>query len=202
MVETALVHSNRWHSGLASVNLSHLNHLSLLTGHSCAHAGTHTPRPRVFGKVANGFRSNKDLWLWVPAFAGTTNSMARSRAIHCHRFKFQTAAFFADTTSRSRGLIYPRFARNFLALQSEGAGNAGRPMRPLPRVRGIPRAMVLTAYFALSPATGLFCHRHPRNCFRELDTSVGASGPHDFAVRVSALRPKAHQRPPHPAPRS
>jgi hypothetical protein len=26
---------------------------------------------------------------------------------------------------------------------------------------GIPHAMVLTAYFALSPVTGLFCHRHP-----------------------------------------
>jgi hypothetical protein len=33
----------------------------------------------VFGKVANGFRSNKDLWLWVPAFAGTTNSMVHSQ---------------------------------------------------------------------------------------------------------------------------
>jgi hypothetical protein len=25
---------------------------------------------------------------------------------------------------------------------------------------GIPRAMVLTVSFALSPVTGLFCHRH------------------------------------------
>jgi hypothetical protein len=29
--------------------------------------------------AADGFRSNKDLWLWVPAFAGTTNSMVRSQ---------------------------------------------------------------------------------------------------------------------------
>jgi hypothetical protein len=34
------------------------------------------------------------------------------------------------------------------------------------------------------PVTGLFCHRRLRNTFRELDTSVGASGPHDFAVRI------------------
>src|SRR5436305_523463 len=27
---------------------------------------------------------------------------------------------------------------------------------------GIPRAMVLTAYFVLSPATNSSCHRHPR----------------------------------------
>ena len=39
-----------------------------------------------------------------------------------------------------------------------------------------------------SPVTGLFCHRHRRNYFRQLDASVGASGPRDFAVReVSAL---------------
>jgi len=42
----------------------------------------------------------------------------------------------------------------------------------------------------LSPVTGLFCHRHRRNCFRQLDTSVGVSGPHDFAVRLSAIRQK------------
>src|SRR5207245_2125019 len=53
---------------------------------------------------------------------------------------------------------------------------------------GIPRAMVLTVSFVLSPVTGLVCHRHQRSRLRELDASVGASGPHDFAVRVSAIR--------------
>ncbi len=70
-----------------------------------------------------------------------------------------------------------------------------------PESPGIPRAMVLTASFALSPATGLSCHRRLRTCIRKLDTSVGVSGPHDFSVRLSALRPKAHPRPPHPTPR-
>ena len=61
-----------------------------------------------------------------------------------------------------------------------------------------PHAMVLTAYVALSPVTGLFCHRRQRIKFclspvgptqlRELDASVGASGPHDFAVRISIVR--------------
>jgi hypothetical protein len=44
-----------------------------------------------------------------------------------------------------------------------------------------------TAYSALSPVTGLVCHRRQRNRFRRLDASVGASGPHDFAVRKHAL---------------
>ncbi len=51
--------------------------------------------------------------------------------------------------------------------------------------------MVLTADSALSPATGLSCHRHPPDAatrLREFDASVGASGPHGYAVRVNALR--------------
>src|SRR5260370_26523336 len=62
----------------------------------------------------------------------------------------------------------------------EGVGNAGCPLHPQPRVRSVestrvfttvapehpafPHAMVLTAYFVLSPVTGLFCHRHQRIC--------------------------------------
>src|SRR5271168_898095 len=114
-----------------------------------------------------------------------------------------------------------RFARVFgevsSTLQSEGAGNAGCPMHPQPRVRfvvgvctrvftaeapetsGIPHAMVLTAYIALSPGTGLSCPRRSRSKLRDLNASVGASGPHDFAVRLKRVRLTRHQRPPHPA---
>jgi hypothetical protein len=51
-----------------------------------------------------------------------------------------------------------------------------------PETSDLPCAMVLTAYFVLSPVTGLSCHRRLR-VNRKLDASVGASGPHDFAVR-------------------
>jgi hypothetical protein len=91
------------------------------------------------------------------------------------------------------------FCLNFLPLKIKGAGNAGRPMRPQPRVRNkkhtsksprsrrkspdIPYAMVLTAYFAL-PGDRAFLPPSPRgNHSAKLDASVGASGPHDFAVR-------------------
>src|SRR3982074_2146659 len=57
-----------------------------------------------------------------------------------------------------------------------------------------------TAYFVLSPVTRLLatvaCDR-----IHKLDARTGASGPHDFAVRISAVRRSAHPRPPHPAPR-
>jgi hypothetical protein len=47
--------------------------------------------------------------------------------------------------------------------------------------------MVLTVSFVLSPVIGLVCHRHQRNCFRQLDAGVEASGPHDFTVRALVL---------------
>jgi hypothetical protein len=59
--------------------------------------------------------------------------------------------------------------------------------------------MVLTVSFVLSPVIGLFCHRRRWSCLHRLDASVEASGPHDFAVRISAIRQKrirVHRIPP------
>ena len=47
---------------------------------------------------------------------------------------------------------------------------------------------------------GLDSHRRRRNDFRQLDTSVGVSGPHDFAVRIGIARLATPTRPSHPAP--
>ena len=137
---------------------------------------------------------------------------------------------FADSSFKHRipcrhsFAISPRISREFCfehsALTSEGAGNAGRPMRPPPRVRwwkvkstrvsqvtpespGIPRAMVLTASFVLFPATGFLATVIPEKlASHELDASIGASEPHDFSVRFRRSRQKRHPRPPHPVPRS
>jgi hypothetical protein len=70
------------------------------------------------------------------------------------------------------------------------------------RITGIPCAMVLTVSFALSPVTGLFCHRHRRDAkhHRQLDTCLGVSGPHDFAVRAQHHSSVDVPRPSHPAP--
>jgi hypothetical protein len=66
---------------------------------------------------------------------------------------------------------------------------------------GIPARNGFTAYFVLSPAIGLSCHRRladistsARSGSRtsaRLDAGVEASGPHDFAVRCSAVRLRA-----------
>ena len=72
-------------------------------------------------------------------------------------------------------------------------GKSTRVSQVTPETPGIPRAMVLTVYFALSPVTGLSCHRHLARSLlpQELDASVGASGPHDFAVRKQSALVKA-----------
>jgi hypothetical protein len=61
--------------------------------------------------------------------------------------------------------------------------------------------MVLTVSFVLFPVTGLCCHRHQQVTTCRLDASVGASEPHDFAVRKArAFVFRAASRPPHPVP--
>jgi hypothetical protein len=54
--------------------------------------------------------------------------------------------------------------------------------------------MVLTVSFVISPVTDI------DGLLRKLDASVGASGPHDFAVRLSAVRQRHRHvhRIPHP----
>ena len=103
-----------------------------------------------------------------------------------------------------------------MALGSEeGAGKAGCALHPRSRVQNAHKkahtsiqvqrrhpafpARWFTAYFALSPVTGFLATVAPEKlASQELDASIGASGPHDFAVRLGARSSLArYQRPPH-----
>src|ERR1700694_1417546 len=96
---------------------------------------------------------------------------------------------------RAQGMPGARCARSLVCkVESTRVVTTVTPGSP-----GIPYAMVLTVSFVLSPVTGLVCHRHRRNCLRQLDASVGASGPPAFAIRVSTVRQRAarvHRIPP------
>ncbi len=51
-----------------------------------AQAGTHTPQQVLSARfVVLAMRNNDNLWLWVPAFAGTTLSLWRGGAPSMHR---------------------------------------------------------------------------------------------------------------------
>jgi hypothetical protein len=128
----------------------------------------------------------------------------------------QAATGFQFSNSQFRTRVRPLAARCARAIRASFASKIrGRrecraPSAPRSRVCSVESTRVshhghtgnrpafpaqwFTAYFVLSPVTGLFCHRHQRNRFRQFDASVGASGPHDFAVRKpapSSLAPPA-----------
>jgi hypothetical protein len=63
---------------------------------------------------------------------------------------------------------------------------------------GLPCAMVLTVTSWSPRGPGSFAPV-VRGLLHDLSASVGAPGPHDFAVRVSAARLASLTRPPHPA---
>jgi hypothetical protein len=124
----------------------------------------------------------------------------------------------AAMPSYSRRVIHASFARTFRLLNSEGAGKAGCSPHPQPRMQvkkayehshhgfaEIIRPSLRNGFNgflrALPGDRACLSPSSAENDFRQLDAGVEASGPHDFAVRVSAIHQKRSPRPPHPAPR-
>jgi hypothetical protein len=104
---------------------------------------------------------------------GRRKSMPRSRATHGHGFEFQIAGRHRIHVRDLAAHCARVLAFTFRPLQSEGAGNAGRPMRPIAACAeivgrehtrwsghtGIARHSPrngFTAYFVLFPAIGFF----------------------------------------------
>jgi hypothetical protein len=128
---------------------------------------------------------------------------AQMRLCPPYEFDFQTTTPFTVTASRSRRAVARVFPEHPASKNQRAQGKPGaRRTRSLAwkmkkphehrhhRFAGITQPSLrdgFNGYFVLSPVTGLFCHRRSRNCFHKLDASVGASGPHDFAVRELAL---------------
>jgi len=101
----------------------------------------------------------------------------------------------------------------------EGAGKTGCALHPRSRVQGVERDAHehtgsaeavrpslrngFNGFLRALPGDRPSCHRHPRDAkhHRELDASIGASGPHDFAVRDSTTLvsrgDRVHRIPPH-----
>src|ERR1700730_5675066 len=112
------------------------------------------------------------------------------------------------TPLHSRGARRPSFARKTVPRKTEGAGNAGCPMHPQPRVRKVKNTRVshhrfaetlrhslrggFNGYFALSPVTGLFCHRRSRGFL--LENLTPASGRQDHTTSPSGSAPLVLRR--------
>ena len=135
-------------------------------------------------------------------------------------YRFAHAGYTHQTQLRILAARYARVLQNSFALKKRG--------RREDRVRAAPavsRAKMhiarsahehtgsaeavrpslrngFTAYIVLSPARpGLLVTVIPwkRELLRNLTPAIGASGPHDFAVRITRRSSKAHPRPPLPA---
>jgi hypothetical protein len=156
------------------------------------------------GACARGFQAG---WRGLTGHHGTTgfqsNSQEVSEAISdaSPRSRSATRPSCAGTSApgkqRARGMPGARCTRSrACSVESTRVSHHGRT--------GITRhsrtRMVLTVSFGLSPGTGLFCPRHLQITTCKLDASVGASGPHDFAVRLRAarLQRQSVHRIPHP----
>ena len=92
----------------------------------------------------------------------------------------------AETFALKRGRGECRVPSAPAASCAHGSGKCTRVFTASsPESPGIPARNGFNVSFALSPVTGLSCHRRLRSCLRQLDASVGASGPHDFSVRLA-----------------
>src|SRR5580698_6038780 len=94
-------------------------------------------------------------WLWVPA-------QGRDDVENTHRFSFSR-----HISALSRREPRPSFASSHRPLKTEGAGNAGCPMHPQPRVRLV--VLVCTRVFtAEAPETSGIPHAMVLRLIRDL----------------------------------
>src|SRR5258705_13924982 len=120
---------------------------------------------------------------------------------------------------RSRGADRPSFASSFALFEIRAQGRPGAcctrglacDLRKQNCTRAYRAAGTLrpslrngfTAYSELSPVNGSFATvARERLASHELDASTAASGPHDFAVRLSHTRQSQLARPSHLTARS
>ena len=119
--------------------------------------------------------------------------------VETHTFAFRDA-------DRARAMH-----QNIRPKKTEGVGNAGCPMHPQPRVGKVKTTrvshhgrteitrhsrtrMVLTAYFVLSPGTGLSCPRRRPRCKSTAACLTPASGRQDHTTSSSAFAPPVLRR--------
>jgi hypothetical protein len=96
------------------------------------------------------------------------------------------------------------FLPRLALIASRGGGEGRVPVAPMVRVQqkstrqnhryepdqpAFP-AQWFYGLYVISPVTGLSCHRHFAIIVAKLSASVGAPGPHDFAVRKDIARPR------------
>ena len=145
------------------------------------------------------------MWLWVPDRAslvrddsgGFSIQISNSR-LHSRGTKRPRLADSFGPNQRAQGMPGARCARS---LACKNKKHTSIVTTVTPGIPGIPRAMVLTVSFVLSPVTGLCCHRRLADRSANLMPASGHQNHTTSPSASRAVRQKHDQRPPHPAPR-
>ena len=135
---------------------------------------------------------NKPSGLWVtvqgrddiPCVAGSKCQTTKHACAFPRRAQRPSPALHAPSIKRAQGMPGAGRTRSLAWKSKNHTSQSPQVRRNDP---ALPARMVLTVSFVLSPETGLSCLRRRRNIIRRLDASVGASGPHDFAVRKARV---------------
>ena len=107
--------------------------------------------------------------------------------------------FRPPENKRAQGMPDARCTRD---LMCNGIKECAHEHTGQRRTSDIPCAMALRL-ISCSPQSGrarCHCRSSEALASSELDASIGASGPHDFTVRLRRARQSQHRRPPLPAP--
>jgi hypothetical protein len=175
---------------------------------------------RPLGSPARIAATHRARRQWTTSRRPTSSGIASGSSGKKERLRQELAAydrhgFTIDMVSRSRGAFRPSLAIEIphpliggcresraraapaVSCANWTSKNAHEHTGPA-EASGFPCAVVSTGLYVLSPVTGFATvARAPEH---ELDTSVGVSGPHDFAVRLRRPRQERRPRPPLPRP--
>jgi hypothetical protein len=178
-----------------------------------AKAGTHTPcvlvsavwRTPSLTTHARGYGSRRGGRDDVSGFFGF---IKQRRYSHTSAFSRHTppefCKFIRPKSERAQGRPGARCTRGLMCKDTHSKTHMSIQVQR--KQSGLPCAMVLTAYLRALPGETRAClsPSPPRSVssLENLTPAIGASGPHDFAVRLSRARQSQHPRPPLPAPTS
>jgi hypothetical protein len=181
------------------------------------------PPPSYSAKAEYPVRRNFSTPSLTSRTTGSSAGACHRARIRATRWRMMTAEAVMQNDRHTFAIsrhAAPEFCKFIDPQKEEGAGKTGCALHPRSRVQGLIKTRTrayrsaeavrpslrngFTAYIVLSPARlGLFVTVAPkkRELLANLTPAIGASGPHDFAVRFSHARQSQLSRPSLPDPR-
>ena len=145
--------------------------------------GGHRPRAQATKASIAGRRTRRRLRFARNDGDGSYSNLQTASGMRVHVLAarcVRVSRLVSPTSKRAQGKPGARCTRGLVCKVHKRKRtrayrfSGGNPAFPARWFYGLLRAL---------PGDRLSCHRHPRDTSRELSASIGAPGPHDFAVR-------------------